>query len=115
MKTIRIAFSNYFLNFKKKKSAIAELLSKVYNVEIVDFREKPDILFFSLFGYDEHFKCRDAVKVYVTQENDVPNFNICEYGVSFHDIRFGDRSFPTDSPITAIITWPSPTFGKGKG
>lgn len=90
MKTIRIAFTNYIY---KKENVIADLLSKLYNVEIVDFREKPDIIFFSLFGYDDHFKCRDAVRVYVTQENDVPNFNICDYGLSFHDIKFGERSF----------------------
>ncbi|MDE6692811.1 MAG: glycosyltransferase [Muribaculaceae bacterium] len=68
-------------------------MSKVYAVEIVDFTDKPDILFFTPFEYDDHFKCRDAVRVYVTQENDVPNFNICDYGVSFHNISFGDRSF----------------------
>lgn len=92
MKPIRIAFTYHNNNFLEK-NAIVGLLSKVYAVEIVDFTDKPDILFFTPFEYDDHFKCRDAVRVYVTQENDVPNFNICDYGVSFHDIRFGERSF----------------------
>lgn len=65
----------------------------MYDVEVVNITEQPDILFFSIFGYDEHFKCPDAVRVYITQENDVPNFSICDYGVSFHDIDFPDRSF----------------------
>ncbi len=92
MKKIRIAFANF--NEKYDMSGIlTELLSRRYEVEKVDPAEHPDILFFSLFGYDEHFRCRDTVRVYITQENDVPNFNICDYGVSFHNIRFGNRSF----------------------
>lgn len=92
MKKIRIAFSNYTKQFKEK-DIIAGLLSRVCEIEVVHFSEKPDILFFSIFEYDDHFKCRDAVRVYVTQENDVPNFNICDYSVSFHDIKFENRSF----------------------
>ncbi len=92
MDTIRIAFSNYTKKFREK-DVIVGLLSRVCNVKVVEFTEKPDILFFSIFEYDDHFKCRDSVRVYITQENDVPNFNICDYGVSFHDIKYGKRSF----------------------
>ncbi len=92
MKKIRIAFSNFNDKYDIQEWMTA-LLSNVYDVEVVHFTETPDILFFSIFKYDDHFKCRDAVRVYVTQENDVPNFNVCDYGVSFHDISFEDRSF----------------------
>lgn len=92
MRHIRIAFSNYTREFREK-DVIVGLLSRVCDVEVVHFSQKPDILFFSIFEYDDHFKCRDTVRVYITQENDVPNLNICDYGVSFHDISFGDRCF----------------------
>lgn len=92
MRYLRVAFSNYTREFKEK-DVIIGLLSRVCKVEVVHFSENPDILFFSIFEYDDHFKCRDTVRVYVTQENDVPNFNICDYGVSFHNIDFNNRSF----------------------
>lgn len=92
MNTIRIAFSNCSKKHEEKDFIFA-LLSKKYNVEIVGLDDKPDILFFSSYDYDEHFKCRDTVRVYVTQENDVPNFNICDYAISFQHLEFGARSF----------------------
>lgn len=91
MRKIRVAFSNFPGRYMEKEIFI-DLLRERYDVEVVDVSDTPDILFFSLYAYDEHFKCRDAVRVYVTQENDVPNFNICDYALSFHNIGFNGRS-----------------------
>ena len=33
----------------------------------------------------------NAVKIYFTGENDVPDFNLADYALGFHYIDFGDR------------------------
>lgn len=89
MKKLRISFSDSF----QEKDLIIGILSKVCDVGVVDSANNPDILFFSSLRSEEYLECPDAVKVYITREDDVPDFNICDYGVSSHFIRLGDRSF----------------------
>lgn len=50
----------------------------------------PDYVFYSCFSFNI-YKYPNAVKIYFTGENDVPDFNLADYALGFHYIDFGDR------------------------
>ena len=52
--------------------------------------ENPDILFYSRYTKGEHLNY-DCIKIYFTGENDFPDFNECDYALSFHEVTFGER------------------------
>ncbi|MDO4423259.1 MAG: glycosyltransferase family 10 [Pseudomonadota bacterium] len=88
-KTIKINFCDWYTNFDKKHNPFTRVLRKHYKIVI---SEKPDFLFYSCYG-DDYDNYTDCVKVYFTDENVIPNFNECDYAVSFDYINFGDRHF----------------------
>lgn len=71
----------------EKNNLFLEILQKNYDVEI---SEKPDFVFYSCFG-TKHWDYTNCVKIYYTNENVVPDFNECDYGIGFHHIKFEDR------------------------
>lgn len=86
MKTIKIWFSGLGDNFDPKENYITNILKKEYVVEI---SRKPDYLFFNEKSKDYlDFQC---VRIFMTVENLVPDFNICDYAIGFHYIDFQDR------------------------
>lgn len=93
MKSITVAFSDFWPEFNYGDNFIVDVLSSRYHVDVVDISESPDILFYSFFGTGHFAVSPDTVKVYYSGENDVPDFNICDYGISFHYIDFGHRHF----------------------
>lgn len=86
MKTIRINFVDFWKNFNPENSAIYNRLKKKWQVVI---SSEPDYLFYSCYGY-EHLKY-DCIRIFFTGENIVPDFNICDYAIGFHDLNLGDR------------------------
>lgn len=67
-------------------NSFLEIIEEKYEVEI---SENPDYLFYSDFG-KEHLKY-DCIRIYYTPENLVPDFNICDYAIGFHHLKFEDR------------------------
>lgn len=90
MKTISIYFADFWGDFNKEHNFIIDLLKKDY--EVVLDSSNPQYLFYSSFGI-EHFNYSSAVKIYFTGENDVPDFNLCDYGIGSSHISFEDRYF----------------------
>lgn len=86
MKKIKIKFVDFWKNFDYKKSIIYDCLKDNYEIEISD---NPDYLFYSVFG-NENLNY-DCVKIFYTGENETPDFNLCDYGIGFDYIDFGDR------------------------
>ena len=93
MKSITVAFSDFWPEFNYDDNFIVNVLSSKYHVDVVDISENPDILFYSFFGTSHFAVNPNTIKVYYSGENDVPDFNICDYGISFHYINFGNRHF----------------------
>lgn len=89
MKHIKILFVDFWPSFNIKENFITKIISSKYSYEIVRKDESPDFLFYSCFG-NEHYSY-DCIKIYYTGENDVPNFNECDYAISFHYLDFGER------------------------
>jgi hypothetical protein len=88
MRTIRIKFIDEWIGFDPENNIFVELLAKRYNVQ---FSDDPEYLFYSLNG----FKHLDYAvpRIFFTQENLTPDFNICDYAFAFDRMSFGDRYF----------------------
>lgn len=87
---IKIAFVDFWDGFNKTDNFITDSFRRVCDVNIVEAGENPDILVYSIFGY-ENLLYNEPVRLYYTGENDVPNFNLCDYAISFNKIDFHDR------------------------
>lgn len=92
MKTIKIKFVDFWPSLDHKNNNFTRALESKFHVEVLDVasKETPDILFYSALG-NEHYKYEGCIKVYYTGENDVPDFNECDYALSFHHIDFSGR------------------------
>lgn len=67
-----------------------------YNVEIIDTsfsenKDKVEYLIYSANG--KQYLDYNCVRIFVTGENLVPEFNLCDYGIGFDHMAFGDRYF----------------------
>lgn len=89
MKDLTLAFTDFWTGFDIRNNFFTQVLGRKYNVSIVEPHEKPDIHIYSFFGI-EHLR-HDNLKLYYTGENDVPNFNFCDYAISFHHLSLRDR------------------------
>ncbi len=92
MKEITIKFVDFWKSFNHGKNVFVDALSAKFKVKVLDgsSKEKPDLLFYSLFG-NEHYKYQDTVKIYFSGENDVPDFNECDYALSHNRMDFNGR------------------------
>ena len=86
MRTIKVAYKDWWEGFCPEEYIYNEILSKHYNLEI---SEDPDYIFCSLYSFD----CLkyDAVRIFTTGDNYTPDFNIYDYALAFDYISFGDR------------------------
>ena len=89
MSDITIAFTDFWPGFDIDDNFFTQVLSGKYNVSVVAPDKEPDFHIYSYFGI-EHLKY-DNLKLYYTGENDVPNFNFCDYAISFHHMNLRDR------------------------
>ena len=88
-KTIKIHFVDFWNGFDPEDNFFIKRLRLYYTV-ILD--SKPDYLFYSHNG-TENLKYNSCIKIYFSGENDVPDFNLCDYAIAFHHITFEDRYF----------------------
>lgn len=88
MKTIKIYFVGFWSGFNPIENFFTKLLSVKYNVLIDPV--SPDYVFYSCFLFNV-YKYPNAVKIYFTGENDVPDFNLADYALGFYYIDFEDR------------------------
>lgn len=80
---------NYFLN---------NILKKYYDVEISD---NPDYVFYHESTY-EYLKY-DCIRIFYTSENISPNFNLCDYAISYDYMNFEDRHYRLSSYFIATF------------
>jgi hypothetical protein len=88
-KTIKIYFVDFWNGFDPAENFFLKRLQLYYNV-ILD--KNPDYLFYSYNG-SKNLKFIRSIKIYFSGENDVPDFNLCDYALAFHHITFEDRYF----------------------
>lgn len=90
-KPLKIAFTDFWKGFDPHDNFFTEALNDVICTEVCPPDNDVDILFYSCFGSQDHFRYRRPIRIYFSGENDVPNFNECDYAISFHDIHFHNR------------------------
>lgn len=90
-KTIKIGFVDFWEHFNHKDNFIINILKDRYNIELSN---KPQYIFYSNFSKElNHLLYNDCVKIFYTQENIVPDFNFCDYGIGFEHMKYKDRYF----------------------
>ncbi len=86
---IKIGFCDFSSDFDVYDNYWLKTLRSMYGEDGVEVVKNPDYLFYSCFGF-EHLKF-DCIKIFYTGENLVPDFNLCDYAIGFHEINFNDR------------------------
>lgn len=87
-KAVTINYSGFWNGFDSTEYRISRILRERYEVEIAN---RPQYLVCTLFDYHRSV-CEEAdVKIFITPENMVPDFNLFDYCIGFDDISFGDR------------------------
>lgn len=89
-KTIKIGFIGFWKNFKPETSIFYKILSKKYDIEI---SEEPDYLFCSVLGTPYEYCKYNAIRIMVSLENYIPDFNLIDYGASSYPLTLQDRHF----------------------
>ena len=89
-KTIRVKYVDFWDSDAKP---FYKELSQFYNVELSD---QPDYVFFGVHDghgrYGEsHLTYNNCIKILYSMECFTPDFNLCDYAISFDRISFGDR------------------------
>ena len=87
-KTIRIYFVDFWNGFDPGDNFFINRLKIHYNV-VLD-AVHPELLFYSYNGI-QHFRYDKSITIYFSGENDVPDFNLSDYAISFHPVQFEDR------------------------
>tara|TARA_B100000745_G_scaffold273961_1_gene202677 strand:+ start:17729 stop:18787 length:1059 start_codon:yes stop_codon:yes gene_type:complete len=100
MKPVKIKIINYDASdpFSYGNFLIPRL-EKFYNVEL---SEDPDYVFFNESAV-EYFDYPNAIWIFYTGENVHPNFNLCDYAISFDYLTLGDRHFRLPLYIAAMF------------
>lgn len=86
----KIAFVDFWGTFIPEKFKITEMLRELADVELTDMAHA-DYVFYSDHGNKHWFAPDDAVKIYYTMENVVPDFNACDYAIGFEWLTYEDR------------------------
>lgn len=86
MRTIKVAYTDWWDGFDPEKYIYHEILSEHYNIEL---SSQPDYVFCSLYSH-ECLKY-DAVRIFATGDNYTPDFNLYDYAIAFDYMEFGDR------------------------
>lgn len=104
-KNIKIAFTDFWGGFENNPTGMTEfdnvlyrMLSEFYDIEISD---RPDYLIYSVFG-SSHYQYKDCKKIFYTGENRRPNFDECDYSLSF-DYMDDERNLRF--PLSAITLY----------
>ncbi|AZI14894.1 glycosyltransferase family 10 domain-containing protein [Avibacterium paragallinarum] len=87
--SIKVRFVDFWNGFNCYDNIITDILTRRGDIEIIENGE-PDLLIYSCFG-NKHFEFNNCTKLYCSGENDVPNFNFCDYAISYHYLEFSNR------------------------
>ncbi len=87
MKKLKICFVDFWANFNAENNFFYNLLKENFDVEL---SEDPDYCFFSVYGY-KNLKFSNCIKIQFIGENQVPDFNLCDYAMGFQNLAFEDR------------------------
>ena len=90
--TVSVKFVDFWPTFDVEHNKFVDALRSKFHVTVLptEGKEVPDLLFYSRCGNGRHLYY-DCIKIYYTGENDCPDFNECDYALSFYPLALGDR------------------------
>lgn len=90
MKKVKLKYVDFWPDFEYKKDLMYQILkeSDKFYPEISD---SPDYIVYSTFG-KKHLSY-NCIRIFYAGEEQSPDFNICDYGMGFDYLDFGDRYF----------------------
>lgn len=91
MKSVKIAFIDFWEHFNKENFVGTISLQRKYGVEIVPDVKDADYVFYSVMGDEHWFLAPEKIKIFYTGENLCPDFNACDYAIGFEWMDYGDR------------------------
>ncbi|MBR4031435.1 MAG: hypothetical protein IKJ07_01735 [Clostridia bacterium] len=91
MKTIKIKFVGYWPGFDYTNQHIYKLLTKHYDVQVVE--NDPEYVICSVFGNPYEYCKYPQVRIMCIGENYIPDFNLVDYGICNYPIELQDRAF----------------------
>ncbi|RKS50617.1 glycosyl transferase family 10 (putative fucosyltransferase) [Gillisia mitskevichiae] len=87
MTILKLWFTDFDELFDPQDNFIYNLLCTHYTIKLSS--KDPDYLIYSCYGND--FLKYNCIRIFITGENLVPDFNLCDYGIGFNHLQFGDR------------------------
>lgn len=92
-RTVTVKFVDFWQSFDWRDNRFVRALRSQRQVTVLEplSPEVPDILFYSRGPGCDHLRY-DCLKVYFTGENDFPDFNECDYALSFYECDCGGRN-----------------------
>lgn len=93
MESRTLKFENFWPSFDPEHNKFTDALRTRFDICVIPdgSSDNPDILIYSQIGTPKHYHY-DSLKIYYTGENDFPDFNECDYAISFHDCDCGGRN-----------------------
>jgi len=89
---MKVCFSDFWTPFDPNNNFFIHIIRELYeNVEVVH-PEDADVMFFSVFG-NENGRYKNCKKIFFTGENIPPNFNKCDYSLTFDHDTHGGKNF----------------------
>lgn len=88
-KPVKIFFTDFWGDFDFEDNIFVNVLKDKYEIEITD--RNPDILFYSVFGWE--FRKYNCLRVFFTGENIRPKMDQCDFSFSFDDPRGDSRIY----------------------
>ncbi len=89
MKEIKVKFCNH--DPENEYSYGHFFIKKLEKKYKLNFSDNPDYIFYNETSTD-HYKY-DGIKIFFTGENISPNFNDCDYAISYDHVNFEDRHY----------------------
>jgi alpha(1,3/1,4) fucosyltransferase len=81
---MKIAYTDFWLDFESENNFFTDLFRDIYEDVEVSSPEDADILFFGPYGTQHrNFQRQGLVKIFYTGENERPNFDHCDYSLTF--------------------------------
>lgn len=90
---ITVKFVDFWPAFDHRNNKFVAALSARHRVTVLPAgsNDTPDLLFYSCHNGGCSHLGYDCIKIYFTGENDCPDFNECDYALSFYPLQLGDR------------------------
>jgi hypothetical protein len=90
MRTIKMKFVNFWLDFDIENDYIYKAVEKNY---VVDRTKDADYIMCSVFGECYDYINYPQIRIMYSGENYIPDFNLVDYAVSRYPLELGDRHY----------------------